>query len=146
MRRASRSLHGVRSSSREIEEAARADGAGVLRTYWSVVLPIARPALITLTILSFQGSWNEFTHFVVTTQSADHATLTTGLAQFVSGGLGVGTQYPLKLTAALLATVPVAIVFFAFRAQGVTSRIVRPLAPFPSRLLGRRLHRRRKAR
>ncbi|MFD7198902.1 carbohydrate ABC transporter permease [Streptomyces sp. NPDC059893] len=100
---------------REIEEAARVDGAGVVRTYWSVVLPMARPALITLTILSFQGSWNEFTHFVVTTQSADHATLTTGLAQFVSGGLGVGTQYPLKLTAALLATIPVAMVFFVFQ-------------------------------
>lgn len=100
---------------REIEEAARVDGAGILRTYWSVVLPMARPALITLTILSFQGSWNEFTHFVVTAQSADHATLTTGLAQFVSGGLGSGTQYPLKLTAALLATIPVAIVFFVFQ-------------------------------
>ncbi|MFG3532961.1 carbohydrate ABC transporter permease [Streptomyces sp. NPDC047917] len=100
---------------REVEEAARVDGAGILRTYWSVVLPMARPALITLTILSFQGSWNEFTHFVVTTQSADHATLTTGLAQFVSGGLGVGTQYPLKLTAALLATIPVALVFFVFQ-------------------------------
>jgi multiple sugar transport system permease protein len=37
-----------------IEEAARIDGAGVFRTYWSVVLPTARPALITLTILSFQ--------------------------------------------------------------------------------------------
>ncbi|WP_411144715.1 carbohydrate ABC transporter permease [Streptomyces sp. x-80] len=100
---------------REIEEATRVDGAGVLRTYWSVVLPMAKPALITLTILSFQGSWNEFTHFVVTTQSSDHATLTTGLAQFVAGGLGAGTQYPLKLTAALLATIPVAVVFFVFQ-------------------------------
>ncbi|WP_327070615.1 carbohydrate ABC transporter permease [Kitasatospora sp. NBC_01250] len=100
---------------REIEEAARVDGAGVWRTYWSVILPMARPALITLTVLSFQGSWNEFTHFVVTTQSAGHATLTTGLVQFVSGGLGSGTQYPLKLTAALLATIPVAVVFFVFQ-------------------------------
>ena len=39
-----------------VEEAARIDGAGVFRTFWSVVLPIARPALITLVILSFQGS------------------------------------------------------------------------------------------
>ena len=52
-----------------VEEAARIDGAGLFRTFWSVVLPMARPALITLTILSFQGSWNEFTHFLVTTQS-----------------------------------------------------------------------------
>ena len=57
-----------------IEEAARIDGAGVFRTFWSVVLPMAKPALITLTILSFQGSWNEFTHFLVATQDVENAT------------------------------------------------------------------------
>ncbi|WP_327371747.1 carbohydrate ABC transporter permease [Streptomyces sp. NBC_01217] len=100
---------------REVEEAARVDGAGVFRIFWSVVLPMARPALITLTILSFQGSWNEFTHFLVSTQSGQYETLTTGLARFVSGGLGGGTQYPLKLAAALLSTVPVAALFFCFQ-------------------------------
>ncbi|MFH0243919.1 carbohydrate ABC transporter permease [Streptomyces sp. HK10] len=100
---------------REVEEAARVDGAGVFRTFWSVVLPMARPALITLTILSFQGSWNEFTHFLVATQSSQYETLTTGLARLVSGGLGGGTQYPLKLAAALLATLPVAALFFCFQ-------------------------------
>jgi multiple sugar transport system permease protein len=103
------------SMPREIEEAAAIDGAGVLRTFWSVVLPMSRPALITLTVLSFQGSWNEFTHFLVSTQSNRYDTLTTGLAHFVSGGLGGGTQYPLKLTAALLSTVPVAVLFFCFQ-------------------------------
>ncbi len=100
---------------KEVEEAARIDGAGVFRTFWSVVLPMARPALITLTILSFQSSWNEFTHFLVATQSPQYETLTTGLAHFVSGSLSAGTQYPLKLTAALVATVPVAILFFLFQ-------------------------------
>ncbi|HET6353499.1 carbohydrate ABC transporter permease [Streptomyces sp.] len=100
---------------REVEEAARVDGAGVWRTFWSVVLPMARPALITLTILSFQGSWNEFTHFLVATQSSQYETLTTGLARLVSGGLGGGTQYPLKLAAALLSTLPVAALFFCFQ-------------------------------
>ncbi|MEO3764063.1 carbohydrate ABC transporter permease [Streptomyces sp. B8F3] len=100
---------------RELEEAARIDGAGVLRTFWSVVLPMARPALITLTILSFQGSWNEFTHFLVATQSEQYETLTTGLARFVSGGLGGGSQFPLKLAAAVLSTVPVAVLFFFFQ-------------------------------
>ena len=42
-----------------IEEQARIDGAGTFRVFWSVVLPMARPALITIVILSFQGSWNE---------------------------------------------------------------------------------------
>ncbi|MFE4371882.1 carbohydrate ABC transporter permease [Streptomyces sp. NPDC056835] len=100
---------------REVEEAARVDGAGVFRIFWSVVLPMARPALITLTILSFQGSWNEFTHFLVATQSGQYETLTTGLARFISGGLGGGTQYPLKLAAALLSTLPVAALFFCFQ-------------------------------
>lgn len=98
-----------------IEEAARIDGASVFRTYWSVVLPMARPALITLTILSFQGSWNEFSHFLVTTQSPDKRTLVTGLASLSSGELGSGSQIPLKMGAALLTTIPVALLFFAFQ-------------------------------
>ncbi|RKR90822.1 carbohydrate ABC transporter membrane protein 2 (CUT1 family) [Micromonospora pisi] len=98
-----------------VEEAARIDGAGVFRTFWSVVLPSARPALITLTILSFQGSWNEFPHTLVAVQDPSLFTLPRGLADLVSGSLGVGTQYPLKLGAALLATIPVAIIFVVFQ-------------------------------
>lgn len=98
-----------------IEEAARIDGAGIFRTFWSVVLPMARPALITLTILSFQGSWNEFTHFLVATQSESKQTLILGLARLSSGQLSSGQQFPIKLAAALLATLPVALVFFVFQ-------------------------------
>ncbi|UQX89930.1 carbohydrate ABC transporter permease [Jatrophihabitans telluris] len=98
-----------------IEEAAHIDGAGTFRTFWSVVLPMARPALITLTILSFQGSWNELGHFVVSRSSPSLNTLTTGVATLVSGGLGKTNQYPLKLAAALLMTIPVALLFFVFQ-------------------------------
>jgi len=99
----------------QMEEAARIDGAGVFRTYWSVVLPMARPALITLTILSFQGSWNELPATLVAVQSPKYFTLPRGLADLVGGSLGSGTQYPLKLGAALLATIPVAIIFMVFQ-------------------------------
>jgi multiple sugar transport system permease protein len=98
-----------------LEEAARIDGAGVFRTFWSVVLPMARPALITLTILSFQGTWNEFPHTLVAVQDPSLFTLPRGVANLVSGSLGAGTQYPLKLGAALLATIPVAIIFAIFQ-------------------------------
>jgi len=98
-----------------VEEAARIDGAGVFRTFWSVVLPMGRPALITLTILSFQSSWNEFPHTLVAVQDPSLFTLPRGLADLVSGSLGSGTQYPLKLGAALLATVPVAVIFVVFQ-------------------------------
>ena len=98
-----------------VEEAARIDGAGPFRTFWSVVLPMARPAVITLTILAAQNSWNEFPHTLVAVQDPSLFTLPRGLADLVSGSLGAGTQFPLKLGAALLATVPIAIVFVVFQ-------------------------------
>lgn len=98
-----------------VEEAARIDGASTFRIFWSVVLPMARPALITLTILSFQGSWNELPHFIIASQDPDLFTLTKGVATLTSGQLGSGNQYPITMAAALLMTVPVAIVFFVFQ-------------------------------
>jgi multiple sugar transport system permease protein len=98
-----------------IEEAAHIDGAGVFRTFWSVVLPMARPALIALTILSFQNSWNDFANILIAHQSPSLDTLTTGVGRLVSGELGTATQYPLKLAAAVIMTLPVAIVFFIFQ-------------------------------
>ncbi|MCK6081214.1 carbohydrate ABC transporter permease [Microbacterium sp. EYE_5] len=98
-----------------VEEQARIDGASTFRVFWSVVLPMARPALITIVILSFQGSWNELTHFIVSTQSPELTTLTKGVASLASGQLSQGTQYPLKLAAAALMTIPVAVVFFIFQ-------------------------------
>jgi multiple sugar transport system permease protein len=98
-----------------IEEAAHIDGAGTFRTFWSVVLPMARPALMALTILSFQGSWNNFADILIAHQSPSLDTLTTGVGRLVSGELGTATQYPLKLAAALLMTLPVALVFFVFQ-------------------------------
>jgi multiple sugar transport system permease protein len=106
-----------------VEEAARIDGAGVWRTYWGVALPLARPALIALTILSFQGSWNEFSYFLIATSDPKYNTLTTGLAKFSSGSLGSGTQYPVTLGAALLSTIPVAILFFVFQRQFVSGQL-----------------------
>jgi multiple sugar transport system permease protein len=98
-----------------VEEQARIDGAGAFRTFWSVVLPMARPALVTIIILSFQGSWNELSHFIVATQSPELTTLTKGVASLASGQLSQGTQFPLKLAAALIMTIPVAVMFFIFQ-------------------------------
>jgi multiple sugar transport system permease protein len=98
-----------------VEEAARIDGAGTFRIFWSIVLPMARPALITITILSFQGSWNELPHFIVAAQDPDLNTLTKGVASLTSGQLGSGQQYPLTMAAALLMTIPVGLVFIFFQ-------------------------------
>ena len=98
-----------------VEEAARIDGAGTFRTFWSIVLPMARPALITITILSFQGSWNELPHFIIAADNPNLFTLTRGVGQLTSGGLGSGNQFPISMAAALLMTIPTALVFVVFQ-------------------------------
>jgi multiple sugar transport system permease protein len=98
-----------------VEESARIDGASIFQTYRLIVLPMARPALITIFILAFQGSWNELGQFIISTQSAGLNTLTKGVAQLSSGQLGVGNRYPLKLAASILMTIPVALLFFVFQ-------------------------------
>ena len=98
-----------------VEEAARIDGAGTFRVFWSVVLPMARPALVTITILSFQGSWNELSHFIVAASDRDLFNLTRGVASLTSGALGSSADYPLKMGAAALMTIPVAVLFFVFQ-------------------------------
>jgi multiple sugar transport system permease protein len=104
-----------------VEEQARIDGAGTFRVFWSVVLPMATPALITIVILSFQGSWNELSHFIISTQSPQLTTLTKGVASLASGQLSQGTQYPLKLAAAAIMTIPVAVMFFIFQRRIMNS-------------------------
>ena len=106
-----------------LEEAAKLDGAGVFRTFWSVVLPIAKPALITITIIAFQSSWNEFPHFLVSRQSPETNTLTSGVAGLLTGALGSGNRYPLKLAAAVLMTIPVALMFFVFQKRIISGSL-----------------------
>jgi multiple sugar transport system permease protein len=104
-----------------VEEQARIDGAGTFRVFWSIVLPMARPALITIIILSFQGSWNELAHFIVSTQDPALTTLTKGVAGLASGQLSQGSQYPIKLAAAAIMTIPVAVLFFVFQRRIMNS-------------------------
>ena len=112
---------------RSVEEQAMVDRAGTFRIFWSIVLPMARPSIVTIASMSFQGSWNELSHFIISTQSPSMATLTKGVATLASGQLGQGNQYPLKLAAAAVMTVPVAVLFFIFqkRIMNVTDGAVK---------------------
>ncbi len=106
-----------------LEEAGRIDGASTWQIYWSIVLPAVRPGLITLTIISFQGSWNQFQFFLIATISPKYYTLTTGLANLVNGGLSSGNQFPLKLGASLLTIIPMALMFFFLQKHLVRGRL-----------------------
>ncbi|HHY58532.1 MAG TPA: carbohydrate ABC transporter permease [Chloroflexi bacterium] len=100
---------------REIEEAARIDGASRFRTFFQVVLPLARPAIVALIIFSFQGSWNEFMHpLIVITTNQDLYTLPLGLA-FLRGGLGQNLQWNALLAGSMLTTLPMALIFLFFQ-------------------------------
>jgi multiple sugar transport system permease protein len=66
---------------RDMEEAAYVDGATIFQTYWRVILPLAAPGLLALTILSFQASWNEFLHpLIAAPGDPSLRTLPVGLA------------------------------------------------------------------
>lgn len=109
---------------REMEEAARLDGATIFETFRYVVLPLATPGLIALTILSFQATWNEFLHVLIATPGRnDLNNLPVGLA-LLRGAFGQSLDFPVLLGGSLLTIIPVAIVFFVFQryfVQGVAA-------------------------
>jgi multiple sugar transport system permease protein len=100
---------------REVEEAAMIDGASHWRRYWSVVLPMARPALGALTILTFQGAWNDFFWpFIVLTSPETVKTLPIGLLSFRNTYGAVG-DWGLILAGAVMSALPVIVLFVVFQ-------------------------------
>jgi multiple sugar transport system permease protein len=99
---------------RELEEAAELDGAGPLRRYWHVMLPLSRPALATLGILTFIGSWNDFLGPLVFLDSVERYTLPVGVALFQGS---YANEYGLTLAASVVCTAPILIIFMIFSKQ-----------------------------
>ena len=91
----------------ELIEAARVDGATSLRTVWSIVLPIARPGMAVLGMLTFMTAWNDFFWPVITLNSTN-PTVQVALNTLASGQFVV---YSRVLAGALLATLPLLVVF-----------------------------------
>ncbi|HEY7025566.1 MAG TPA: carbohydrate ABC transporter permease [Candidatus Limnocylindrales bacterium] len=99
---------------RDLEEAARIDGAGFFTTFWRVMLPLAGPAIAAVAILQFQGTWNGFFWPVVFLTDKSHYTLPIGLTFFkLSGGFGV--NWPPLMAAVVIATVPILLVYVFFQ-------------------------------
>jgi multiple sugar transport system permease protein len=101
---------------REVEEAAMIDGASQWVRYWRVVMPMARPALGALTILTFQAAWNDFFWpFIVLTSPENAKTLPVGLLSFRNTYGGAVGDWGLILAGAMLSAVPVIILFVVFQ-------------------------------
>lgn len=104
----------------ELIDAARMDGAGEMRTFAQVVIPLCKPPLATLAILTFLGSWNSFLWPLVVATTEDKYTLPVALALYSVGQNQ--TDYGLLLAGATVIVVPMLVVFLAlqrFFVQGI---------------------------
>ncbi|MET2011808.1 carbohydrate ABC transporter permease [Microbacterium chocolatum] len=104
----------------ELEEAARLDGANRLRTFVSIVLPLAKPALATLGLLALLTNWNDFLWPVYVLFSPDVQTLPAGLSTLQSAN---AVRYDLLMAGAVVASAPVLLLFVAlqrFIVEGVS--------------------------
>jgi multiple sugar transport system permease protein len=99
---------------KDLEEAARIDGAGHWTTFRRVMLPLATPAIAAVTILQFQGTWNGFFWPFVLIRDQSLWTLPLGLTQFRLVG-GFGTNWPPLMATVVLATVPILILYMFFQ-------------------------------
>jgi ABC-type glycerol-3-phosphate transport system permease component len=109
-----------RSIPKDLDEAAYIDGAGIFTTFWRVILPLARPALITVALLSFQGVWNNVLGPLVLLNTPELYPLTVGLA-FLKGQYG--TFYNVVLAGSMFNTIPMVLLFLVFSrfyVQGAT--------------------------
>jgi multiple sugar transport system permease protein len=100
---------------KDLEEAARIDGAGFFTTFRKVMLPLATPALAAVTILQFQGTWNGlFWPAVLLSTDQDKWTLPLGLTMFRLTG-GFGRDWPPLMAVVVLATIPILILYIFFQ-------------------------------
>jgi len=97
---------------RDLEEAAKIDGAGFFTTFWRVMLPLASPALAAVAILSFQGAWNGFFWPLIIMSERDNWTLPLGLTQF---RFEFFTQWPPLMAVVALATLPILVLYLFFQ-------------------------------
>lgn len=98
---------------RDLLDAGRVDGAGELRIFARIILPLCGPALATLGILTFLGSWNNFLWPLVVAQSDRVYTLPVALALYSTGQNS--TQYGLLLAGATVVVLPMLLVFLVFQ-------------------------------
>jgi multiple sugar transport system permease protein len=107
----------------EIDEAARVDGATHLQVFTRIILPLARPGLVTAAIFAFLGAWNEFTLALVLIQTNELKTIPVGLALFLQGGPGDTIEWGGRMAAGVMVIVP-SLTFFLI----ASGRIARGLA------------------
>ncbi|HEU5369862.1 MAG TPA: carbohydrate ABC transporter permease [Ktedonobacterales bacterium] len=111
----------LKSLPKELEESAMIDGASRFRIFWQIILPLTRPAMTAVAILSFQGAWNDFLWPLIVQAHQQNYTLTVGLAAFHTLNY---TEYNLLLAGSAINLLPLVVIFFFFQRyfiQGIST-------------------------
>jgi multiple sugar transport system permease protein/sn-glycerol 3-phosphate transport system permease protein len=95
---------------KELEEAARIDGAGYLRIWWTIFLPLSWPVIATVTVFTFIGAYNDFFGPVIYLSDESKYTIAVALSYF-SGSPRIGPQMQLTMAATTIAALPSVLVF-----------------------------------
>ena len=112
----------VKGLPKELDEAARIDGCGFFRTFTHVILPLCKPILATVALLTFKVVWNDYLMPMVFTLSNDNLkTLTVGVVSLKSSGGGAGA-YDMMLAGTAISLVPM-IIFYSFTSKFFVSGI-----------------------
>ncbi len=98
----------------DLEDAAALDGCTPLTTYWRIMLPLAKPGLVSLGILTLRFAWNDLMWPLIVNTSQDKMTLTAGLA-YMQGQYQ--TNFPEMMAGAMMAIIPLLILFAVFQRQ-----------------------------
>lgn len=102
---------------RDVEEAAIIDGANVVQLFFRVMLPLVKPALLAIAVLSFTGNWNNFLSPLIYLSTPDKFTLPLGLYQFNSALAGGGEAPKWNYMMAMTVLMALPVVLLYFRAQ-----------------------------
>jgi multiple sugar transport system permease protein len=93
----------------ELEDAAKLDGCNPLYFYWRILLPLAKPILATLAVMTFQGTWNDFLWPLIMISNPVKRTLQVGLSYLISP---YATDWPILMAGAIMTLLPIIILFF----------------------------------
>lgn len=106
--------------SSELLDAAKLDGAGYFRIYWSIFLPLCKPAIAANVIIVFMATWNDYLGPLIYTNSPEHSTVQLVIASLTSY-YAEQTDFPIVMAASMIAVLPVMIVFIVLQKHFVNS-------------------------
>jgi multiple sugar transport system permease protein len=104
----------------ELMDAAKLDGAGFFRIYWSIFLPLCKPAIAANVIIVFMATWNDYIGPLIFTNSPENSTVQLVIAS-MSSYYKDQTDYPMIMTASVIAVLPVVILFLGAQKYFVDS-------------------------